>query len=155
MSMPNGRYPRECIDRLFELAQQEQNNQDNWACLLKNQLRLAGIVEDWQNRENLIEVLEFGKGILVRNYSDRLYALDIEAALKSLSSPHYKRLNPLFVIGEQLLHKVSFAKTRCVTQLRLATRNSFYVYNNRDLDSEMKDYKKLKSELNLYCDNVN
>ncbi|RZF37087.1 hypothetical protein LSTR_LSTR012579 [Laodelphax striatellus] len=64
MSMPNGRYPRECIDRLFELAQQEQNNQDNWACLLKNQLRLAGIVEDWQNRENLIEVLEFGKGIL-------------------------------------------------------------------------------------------
>jgi hypothetical protein len=131
LKMPNDRYPKVCYNRLLQLATEDHIRYDrqlNWVSLLKQQFQFTGVDINWEDDVYLLYWLECNRKYLIERHAEMLRDADIQLAYNSMSCSLYRKLNPIFTQGEQLPNQIPFRKIRCITQLRLATRYSLYVF---------------------------
>jgi hypothetical protein len=134
LEMPSNRYPRICFDKLYELSLSDEvrvHRKLNWVNLLKEQFRIAGFENVWTHRSTLWNCVQAERGIVIKLHADALVTVDMQAAINSANCPLYRILNQSFEMGEQLTIRMPFEKVRVVSQLRMATNRSLYLFVNR------------------------
>jgi hypothetical protein len=125
------RYPRICFDKLYTLSSMAEHTpylKYNWVSLLKDQYRMAGFEDVWEREIELWSNIQTERGLVVRMHEEALYTADVRAAINSSGGYLYNKINPNYEIGEQLSLRMPIDRIRCVSQLRLATLRSFYVF---------------------------